>query len=232
MKLIRQFVLLAVFITGCSDNKSENQVSKETAANNSYEIISESKSETIGKAQLVEYALYKDTIYNHQALKEAMMQIYNNNQEKDAFDSHEKATVIAVYLFTSNEAFKDKANWIAMLIKAPSDIEPRISYNDFKINALSNTQDKVKSKDEIELEKLKTYLSARGLDLCTLSDTLKKMELDNIHKADATYPDYGDKHMAMIDRLDRESYRNLRMKYKMSDDMLNKVSIFAMSYCK
>jgi hypothetical protein len=61
---------------------------------------------------------------------------------------------------------------------------------------------------------------------------LKKMELDNIHKADAKYPDYGDKHMEMIDQLDAQSYKALRKKYNLNEDMLSKVSIFAMSYCK
>ncbi|WP_316756171.1 hypothetical protein [Pedobacter aquatilis] len=197
-----------------------------------FEIISEVKSETIGKAQLIEYAFYKDTIYTKQALKDALMQIYNNNHDKDVFENHDKATVLAVYLFTSKEAFKDKSNWIAMLIKSPNDPEPNIGYNNFKVTALNNSSDTVKSQDEIELEKLKTYLNHRGLDLCTLSETLKKMELDNIHKADAKYPDFGYKHMAMIEQLDEQSYRNLRKKYRLSDDMLSKVSVFAMSYCK
>lgn len=197
-----------------------------------YEVINEQKLETSYKAQLTEYAIYKDTIYTKEALEDAVLEIYNLNSNKDVFETHDKATVLAVYLFTSKDAFEDKSNWIAMLIKGPNEKEPRITYNDFKITALSNSADNVKTKDEIELEKLKAYLQKRGLDLCILSNMLKKMELDNIHKADAKYPDYGDKHMAMIDQLDEQSYRNLRKKYKLSDDMLGKVSVFAMSYCK
>lgn len=37
---------------------------------------------------------------------------------------------------------------------------------------------------------------------------------------------------AMIDRLDELSYHNLQKKYKLSDDMLDKVSSFAIPYCK
>ena len=127
---------------------------------------------------------------------------------------------------------KDKADWIAMLVKSPNDAEPRINFNNFKLTALANLKDNIKSKDEIVLEKLKSYLKIRRLDLCTLSDMLKKMELDNIHKADAKYPDYGDRHMAMIDQLDAQSYKQLMNKYNLSEDMLGKVSMFAMSYCK
>lgn len=37
---------------------------------------------------------------------------------------------------------------------------------------------------------------------------------------------------AMIDQLDELSYHNLQKKYKLSDDMLDKVSSFAIPYCK
>lgn len=223
---------IASILLGCSNSKSNADAATEANTKSVFEIISEVKSETIGKAQLIEYAFYKDTIYTQQALKDVLIQIYNNNQDKDVFESHDKATVLAVYLFTSKSAFDDKSNWIAMLIKSPNDPEPNISYNNFKVTALNNSSDTVKSQDEIELAKLKAYLNDRGLDLCALSETLKKMDLDNIHKADAKYPDFGDKHMAMIEQLDEQSYHNLRKKYRLIDDMLIKVSVFAMSYCK
>lgn len=208
------------------------EVSKQPKSTIEYEVINEEKYETSYKAQLTEYAFYKDSIYTKEALKNVVMGIYNLNKDKNVFKAHNKATVLGVYLFTSKEAIKDKADWIAMLVKSPNDTEPRVSFNDFKITALININDNVKSKDEIVLEKLKSYLKKRGLDLCTLSDMLKKMELDNIHKADAKYPDYGDKHMAMIDRLDAQSYSHLKKKYNLNEEMLSKVSIFAMSYCK
>jgi len=160
------------------------------------------------------------------------MDIYNRNREKNVFINHDRATVMGVYLFTSKEAYKDKADWIAMLIKGPMDAEPMVSYNRFKITALNNLADNVKSKDEIALEKLKRYLDKRGLDLCSLSDLLKKIELDNIHKADAEHPDFGPEHLAMVERLDNQSYRKLKRKYNLSEDKLTEVSVFAMSYCK
>lgn len=68
--------------------------------------------------------------------------------------------------------------------------------------------------------------------MCTLYDWMKKIELDNIHKADAKHPDYGDSHMAMIDRLNAQSYKDLKKKHNLNEDVLSKVAIFAMSYCK
>ncbi len=201
-------------------------------SNIKYEVLNETKYETGYKAQLVEYAFYKDTVYTKEALTNTVMEIYNLNRNKDVFENHDSPTVVGVYLFTSKEAIKDKADWIAMLSKSPNDTEPIVSFNQFKLTALANLSDNIKSEDEIQLEKLKSYLKKRGLDLCTLSDMLKKLELDNIHKADAKYPDYGEKHMAMIDRLDAQSYRLLKKKYNLNEDMLSKVSIFAMSYCK
>ncbi|RZK26819.1 MAG: hypothetical protein EOO43_01650 [Flavobacterium sp.] len=211
---------------------NEAIVAKQSIPNIQYEVVNEKKYETSYKAQLTEYAFYKDSIYTEEVLTDVVMQIYNLNKDKNVFKAHDKATVVGVYLFTSKEAIKDKADWIAMLSKSPNDTEPIVSFNQFKLTALANLSDNIKSEDEIQLEKLKSYLKKRGLDLCTLSDILKKMELDNIHKADAKYPDYGEKHMAMIDRLDAQSYKQLKKKYNLNEDMLSKVSIFAMSYCK
>lgn len=48
-----------------------------------YEMIDEIKSETPGKAQLLEYALYTDSVYTEEALKDALMDIYRRNSNKD-----------------------------------------------------------------------------------------------------------------------------------------------------
>lgn len=232
MKTFFKLSVLASFLLGCTNSKSGNSSVLKFETEHKYEIISEVKKETGNKAQLLEYAVYKDTIYTEGALKIVIMDIYNLNKNKKVFAKHNSATVLAVYLFASKDALKDKANWIAMLIKRPNSVEPEVTFNDLKINALRDVSNKVKSADEIELEKLKAYLKERDLELCAFSETLKKIELDNIHKADQKYPDYGDKHMAMVDRLDAESYGKLRKKYKLNEDMLSKVSVFAMAYCK
>lgn len=230
-KFVNLLMLVSV-IVACTSSKSEDETLSIQTQTLNYEVLSESKLETSYKAQLIEYAICKDTIYTEETLSIILSDIYKRNKDKNVFNEHEKATVVAVFLFTSRDTFKDKANWIAKLTNGPDDAEPQITFNSYKMSALSKSYDTVKNEDEIELEKLKAYLLKRGLGLCSLSDTLKKIELDNIHKADAKYPDYGDKHMAMIEKLDEQSYRNLRKKYKLSDDMLSKVSVFAMSYCK
>ncbi|RZK43678.1 MAG: hypothetical protein EOO90_01935 [Pedobacter sp.] len=231
--IISALLLITIGCTNSDVNENNNdQVSEVAVTPQNFKIIDEVKSETTGKAQLLEYAVYTDTIYTKAALEKIVMDIYNDNKDKHVFESHETATVIAVYLFTSIETYKDKADWIAMLIKSPSSDKPDISFNNYKITALNNLTDGVKSKDEIEYEKLTAYLEKRGLDLCKLSDLIKKAELDNIHKADAKHPDYGEEHMAMIDRLDAEFYLNLKRKHKISEEMLSKVWVFATSYCK
>ena len=235
------FLPVLLIFTSCNNSKKQNEGDSvlssaknvtTTAPRNNYEIVSEEKLEMSYKAQLIEYVLYKDTVYTEDALRNTILEIYNLNKGKDVFDTHDKPTVIAVYLFTSKEAMKDKAEWIAMLMKGPNNTEPSVSFNRFKVTALNDLKDNVKSQDEIELDKLNAYLIKRGLDLCTLADQLKKLELDNIHKADAEYPDFGREHMEMVERLDLKAYKSLRKKYNMNEDMLGKVSIFAMSYCK
>jgi hypothetical protein len=229
---ITGLALLTLAIFSCSSPETQTGEKTNSSVSNNYEILSEDKYETSGKAQLLEYAVYKDSIYTKDALEKIVIKIYDLSRDKNIFKHHDAPTVIGVYLYTSQNAFKDKAEWIAMLTKGPNDSEPRVSFNDFKITALHGQSDSSKSDDEIELEKLKSYLKERGLELCTLSDTLKKVELDNIHKADAKYPDYGDKHMAMIEQLDAQFYESLKRKYKLNDNVITKVVIFAMSYCK
>jgi hypothetical protein len=209
-----------------------NNIETSSNRSHSYKVISEEKMETSYKAQLIEYVWYKDTVYTEDALRNTILEIYNNNKDKNVFDTHDSPTVIATYLFTSKEAMKDKSEWIAMMIKGPNDTEPNVSYNRFKVTALNDLKDNIKSKDEIELDKLNAYLNERGLELCSLADQLKKLELDNIHKADAKYPDFGEEHMAMTERLDAQGYKKLRIKYRLSEDVFVKVSIFAGSYCK
>ncbi|ACU63085.1 hypothetical protein [Chitinophaga pinensis] len=224
--------LLTLVIFSCSSPNAPTDEKTKSPTSNNYDILSEEKYETSGKAQLLEYAVYKDSIYTKVALEKIVLEIYNLNRDKNIFKQHDAPTVIGVYLYTSQNAFKDRAEWIAMLTKGPYDSEPRISFNDFKITALNGQNDSSKTNDEIELEKLKSYLQERGLELCTFADTLKKVELDNIHKADAKYPDYGDKHMAMIKQLDTQFYESLKKKHKMNENIITKVAIFAMSYCK
>jgi hypothetical protein len=236
MKYILSLTLLVFVISGCSgpDPKAEETTKKSVHPKGkvNYEIISEEIYETGSKNQLVVYAFYKDSIYTKVALENTVKEIFEVNRDKDVFKNHKSATVLGVSLFTSKEAIKDKSEWIAMLTKGPDDAEPRILFNDFKISALNDLNDNIKSEEEIELEKLNVYLKKRGLELCPLSDTLKKIELDNIHKADAKYPDYGDKHMAMIEQLQAQSYKNMTKKYNLNEDVFMKVSMLAMSYCK
>ena len=239
--IVKALILVAAisFLLNCkgSAEKTENRGAPEPdkfdlSGSQHYEMIEEVMSETLGKAQLLEYAVYMDSVYTDDALKNTLMDIYSRNRNKDVFLSHDEATVIGVYLFTLKKAYEDKSNWIAMLIKGPSDSEPIVSCNSFKVRALSDQNNQVKSKDEIELEKINGYLGKRGLELCSFSAQLLKMEQNHINAADAAYPDFGPEHFAMVDRLDEQFYRALKRKYKLSDDMLTKVHVFAMSYCK
>jgi hypothetical protein len=235
------FLSVLLIFTSCNNSKKQNEGDSllssaktvtTTAPRNNYEIVSEEKSEMSYKAQLIEYVLYKDTVYTEDVLRNTVLEIYNLNKSKDVFDTHDSATVVGVYLFTSKEAMKDKSDWIAMLINGPDNKHPKITFNNFKLTALNDLKDNIKSKDEIELDKLNAYLNERGLELCSLADRLKKLELDNIHKADAKYPDFGEEHMAMTEKLDAQGYKKLRIKYRLSEDIFVKVSIFAGSYCK
>jgi hypothetical protein len=51
--------------------------------------------------------------------------------DAQVFEYHNVAMVLGVYMFTFKDAYEDKSDWIAMLIKVPGSEEPRISFNNF-----------------------------------------------------------------------------------------------------
>jgi hypothetical protein len=85
-------------------------------------------------------------VFSKEVLGSVVSEIYEISRGKDVFEQHGQATVVAVYLFTSQAAMKDKSEWIAMLMKGPNDNEPKITFNEFKLNALQDLLDDHKSK--------------------------------------------------------------------------------------
>jgi hypothetical protein len=214
-----------LLMSRCGNNSSSSMTN--------YEIVNEEKTETSTKAQLIEYVVYKDTIYTEDLLKKVLLDVYDKNKDKNLFTNHNSPTVFGIYLFTSKEiAEKDKSAWVAMLMKGPRDPEPRLSYNDLKIKSLQGLNDNIKSEDEVAYEELTKYLEERNLELCSFYTQLGDMELDCIHKADAKYPDYGIKHNEYSNKLMEEEREKLAKKYNLADSIFINVSVFAMSYCK
>ena len=218
-------IILQFLFINCNNNSDSSTLN--------YEIFNEEKTETSNKAQLLEYVVYKDTIYSEDLFKKVLLDVYDKNKDKNLFANHNAPAVFGVYLFTSKEvAEKDKSAWVAMLMKGPSDSEPRLSYNDFKIKSLQGLNDNIKSGDEIAYEKLIKYLDERNLELCSFNTQLINLESDCIHKADAKYPDYGLKHSDYSDKLIDEERKKMSKKYNLEDSIFIYVSVFAMNYCK
>jgi hypothetical protein len=227
---ILNFSLTTIFLLlliSCG-NESKNNLSDK------YVIVKEENYETSNKAQLIEYVVYKDTVYTESALKNVADEIYKLNKDKDLFKNFNAPTVFGIYVFTSEEILEsDKSAWICMLSKGPSDSEPRISFNDFKLKSLQGLNDNKKSEDEIALDDLNKYLLERGLELCSFYKQLGDMELECIHKADAKYPNYDyPEHSDYSDKLMKEERGKFATKYDLKDSIFVKVSVFGMSYCK
>lgn len=223
--------LAFILLISCVNNETKKQNTDSDSLK--YEIINDEIYETSNKAQLIEYVVYKDTIYTEEAFEKILLDIYQRNKDKDLFDNFNSPTVFAIYVFTSNEILnKDKSAWICMLSKGPRDLEPRLSFNSLKIKSLHGLNDNVKSKDEIAYENLKFYLQERNLELCSFYDKLGDMELECIHKADSKYPDYGVKHTEYASKLMKEERTKLKNQYNLADSIFVRVAIFGMNYCK
>jgi len=198
-----------------------------------YKVQNKKKSETNSKAQLKIYAYLTIEATTKEELESTINEIYIDNKNESGYKNFTSPTVIAIYLFTSENKAKEMPDqWIAMLSKGPSDNQPRISIDDLKLKSQSGLTDNNKSKDEIELENLTKYLQQRGLELCTFYKQLGNMELECIHKADKKYPDFGVKHGDYSEKLMDEERAKMKRKYKLSDDTFVNVSVFGSSYCK
>lgn len=198
-----------------------------------YKIQNKEKSEMGSKAQLKIYAYLTTEPTTKEELENTINKIYIENKNESGYKNFISPTVMAIYLFTSENKIKEMPDqWIAMLSKGPNDIQPHISIDDLKLKSQSGLTDNNKSEDEIEMERLTKYLKQRGLELCTFYKRLGDMELDCIHKADKKYPDFGIKHSDYSEKLMEEERMKLKRKYNLSDDTFISVSVFGGSYCK
>ncbi|WP_310556720.1 hypothetical protein [Flavobacterium sp.] len=197
-----------------------------------YEVLKEEKKETSGKALLIEYVVYNDTVYKEETLKNIVLEVYEKNKNKDLFDNFDAPTVVNVYLFTSVEAANDKSEWICMLSKSLTSTEPTISFNNLKMNSLSGLNDNIKDESEIAYENLKKYLNDRNLDLCSFYKELGRMELESIHTADAKYPDFGAKHTEYVESIRKAEREKLIQKYNLNDSIFGQVTTYGIAYCK
>jgi hypothetical protein len=135
----------------CGESKtSDNQVVTQTpqAPFAAYKILRTEPYETSGKAQIKCYAYLTTDTITKDKLSATLTKIYDGVKNYSDFKSHSSPTVVAVYLFTSVDKATDMPEaWIAMLSKTPSDNQPRISFDDFKVKAMVSATDNQKDKD-------------------------------------------------------------------------------------
>jgi hypothetical protein len=242
-------ILFLVLSVGCKTDNKKNETAEElTIAEElspgeiefreqkkrlNYQIVENIKSETPVKAQIKVTAVFEDSIHSKGDLDFILLDIYIRSKSLDVFENHKKATVIVIYLFESIEtAETNKEKWIAMLQKGPQDENPKFSYNESRLNALQDAGDNIKSRDEIAKERLEIYLSSKNISPCQLYEEFGSYEIDNIHKADAKYPDYGLKHGDYVSELNKESKDRILRKHSIDDSIYIKTVVYGTFYCK
>lgn len=237
------FILTLLLILGCSSQESQKEMDdtvslkadnlSKTDLSKKYLILSADKLETSNKAQIKVTAFLKGEFKDKEELESILTEIYQTYRHQGGYVNFSEPTVVAAYLFgTEGIAKNDPSAWMGMLLKGPNDASPRISYNDFKINAASDLKDNVKSSDEIRLAKIQKLLSSKNIELCDLSQMVNDIELTCIRLADKRYPDYGKDHDDYSDQLIESEWRKLGKKYKLTHDQINEACTFAMAYCK
>ncbi len=198
-----------------------------------YKILRTEPYETSNKAQVKCYAyLTTDTISNDK-LSATLTKIYNELQSYNDFKNFSSPTVIAIYLFTSQDKATNMTDsWIAMLSKSPSDNQPRISFNELQVKALEGSKNNEKSADEKKYDELIEYLKKRNTDLCFIYKTLYDLEGTTIKQADVKYPNFGVEHSDYQSKLYRQEKKKLFSKYSINDTLSSYITVFGMSYCK
>jgi hypothetical protein len=199
-----------------------------------YVIFNVQPLELHNKAQVLVYAYLTRKILETEAhLENALLAIYEQYKDATGFKKFARPTVVGVYLYTSERLGKqDKAAWIGMLMKGPSDAAPNTRIDKLKFRSQSSLEASEGTEDEIEFEKLNKELFERGLELCSFNKRLGEIELACIHKADKKYPSYGLLHQAYVDELQEEARKEICQVHNLDDGILNKVNVFAMAFCK
>jgi len=235
------YLLVMTGIMSCNNNNktTDNSNQQESETTNvqepfaPYEILKTEPYETSNKAQIKSYAYLTTDTISKENLSGTLTKIYGTVQDYSSFKNFSSPTVIAIYLFTS----KDKAasmpeSWIAMLSKTPSDNQPKISFNDWQLEALEGLTDNEKSADEKKYDELNDYLKKRNTDLCFIYKTLYDLEGPTIKQADIKFPDFGIEHSEYQSKLYKQEKKKLFNKYNINDTLSTSITVFGMNYCK
>lgn len=122
--------------TPAKTGPQENKISRPHPTLPVYTILDEDVSETSGKAQVILRVLVTENITKI-SLTELLNVLYNAAEKKRGFKWHSTPTVIAIYVFTSEEKAKEtnSLQWIAMLSKGPNR-GPDIRLHDGEIKSI------------------------------------------------------------------------------------------------
>lgn len=199
-----------------------------------YSVFDTQKYEVHNKAQVLVYAhLTQQELGTKNEIENALTELYERYKNETGYQNFERPTVVGVYLYTSEKIGREsKSSWLAMLVKGPSDAEPQLHVDELKFKSLKSLDANEGTEDEIELENLNKVLFERGLELCSFNKRLKELHLACIHKADAKFPDYGPQHQAYIEKLWKETRNEIHAVHDTTDEILGKVDVFAMVYCR
>lgn len=198
-----------------------------------YIVFDKAKLEVHNKAQVVVSAYISSALGTQDDLRNALVNLYEQHKNEGGYQAFDRPTVVGVYLYTSEKLGRqEKSAWIGMLMKGPRDAQPRISINELKFNALTEEDSNQWTENTIAFEQLNRELFERGLELCSFSKRLGDIERDCIRKADEKFPEYGEKHIQYADDLMKEAMNEIYTTHNLDSSMVNKVHVFALSFCR
>lgn len=233
------FLSSLFLLISCGNNKQEQSnladipIKSTISENVNYQILKIEPFESDAKSQVKCIAYLTTDTISREILTESLLKIYSELKNYNGFKNYSAPSVIGIYLYTSKEmASNMEASWIAMLVKAPNDNQPKISFDDQKIEALKSHTSHEKSPDEVMLEKLNEYFKKKNTDLCSLYKTLYDIEGATIKEADAKYPNYGAEHSQYQSKLYLQQQKQLFKKFGINDTLSTYITVFGMRYCK
>lgn len=237
LKLNFYFIILIILSSCNNDNKSLEEESYFAKANlkefAAYKILKTEPFESSYKAQVICYAYLTTDTISKSKLEGTLNKIYLSLRKYKNFNNYSSPTSISVYLYTSREkAINLQESWIAMLSKSPSENQPIISFDDFKLTAHESNERNRKSADDLLFEKMNRLFKKQNTDICTIYKILYDIEGQTIKQADKKYPDFGVEHLEYQEKLYKQESKNLLNKYAINDSLLPYINVFGSKYCK
>lgn len=142
VKAIRDSMAQIEAIRGSTEQIEELRLEKVKDELLKYSIHDEKVYDAPIKTQVSLGVIIEDKKIDEQKVRDLLNHLYDNTKQRSGFEYHKNPTSIYIYSYTSSEkAESGMAQWIGMISKSHSELEPKVKINETQFNALTETKE-------------------------------------------------------------------------------------------